>query len=52
MDVYQDYILVSYLPFVIHVYHVKIYGELTPSSKVDLQVVSYCGSFSSLHHFQ
>lgn len=45
MDVYQDYILVSYLPFVIHVYLVKIYGELTPSSKADLQVVSYSGSF-------
>lgn len=45
MDVYQDYILVSYLPFFIHVYHVKIYGELTPSSKADLQVVSYSGSF-------
>ncbi|ESQ43929.1 hypothetical protein EUTSA_v10005756mg [Eutrema salsugineum] len=38
MDVYQDYILVSYLPFIIHVYHVKIYGELTPSSKADLQL--------------
>ncbi|CAH8269381.1 unnamed protein product [Arabidopsis lyrata] len=34
----DDYILVSYLPFVIHVYHVKIYGELTPSSKADLQL--------------
>ncbi|EOA25322.1 hypothetical protein CARUB_v10018639mg [Capsella rubella] len=38
MDVYQDYILVSYLPFIIHVYHAKIYGELTPSSKADLQL--------------
>lgn len=38
MDVYQDYILVSYLPFIIHVYHVKLYGELTPSSKAYLEV--------------
>lgn len=45
MDVYQDYILVSYLPFIIHVYHVKIYGELIRSGTPYLQVVSYFGSF-------
>ncbi|KAG2258823.1 hypothetical protein Bca52824_078117 [Brassica carinata] len=38
MDVYQDYILVSYHPFIIHVYHVKLYGELTPSSKAYLEL--------------
>ncbi|XP_048597309.1 guanine nucleotide exchange factor subunit RIC1-like isoform X1 [Brassica napus] len=38
MDVYQDYVLVSYLPFIIHVYHVKLYGELTPSSKAYLEL--------------
>ncbi|VVB06503.1 unnamed protein product [Arabis nemorensis] len=38
MDVYQDYILVSYLPFIIHVYHVKIYGELIRSGTPYLQL--------------
>ncbi|XP_010544754.1 PREDICTED: RAB6A-GEF complex partner protein 1-like [Tarenaya hassleriana] len=38
MDVYQDYILVSYLPFDVQIFHVKICGELTPSSKPDLEL--------------
>ncbi|KAL5863447.1 hypothetical protein ACOSQ3_000961 [Xanthoceras sorbifolium] len=38
MDVYQDYILVTYRPFDVHIFHVKISGELTPSNTPDLQL--------------
>ncbi|XP_022770465.1 guanine nucleotide exchange factor subunit Rich-like isoform X3 [Durio zibethinus] len=38
MDVYEDYILVTYCPFDVHVFHVKLLGELTPSSTPDLQL--------------
>lgn len=38
MDVYLDYLLVTYLPFDVHIYHVKLSGELTPSSSPDLQL--------------
>ena len=38
MDVYQDYLLITYHPFDVHIYHVKITGELSPSSSPDLQV--------------
>lgn len=38
MDVYQDYLLVTYRPLDIHVFHVKITGELTPTSIPDLQL--------------
>ncbi|KAM7277274.1 hypothetical protein ACFE04_019140 [Oxalis oulophora] len=38
MDVYQDYILVTYRPFDVHIFHVKLNGELTPSSTPDLQL--------------
>ncbi|KAA8516077.1 hypothetical protein F0562_019256 [Nyssa sinensis] len=38
MDVYQDYILVTYRPFDVHIFHVKLSGELTPSSTTDLQL--------------
>ena len=38
MDVYEDYILVTYHPFDVHIFHVKLFGELTPSSTPDLQV--------------
>ncbi|XP_051147008.1 uncharacterized protein LOC127262396 [Andrographis paniculata] len=38
MDVYQDYLLVTYRPFDVHIYHVKITGELSPSSAPDLQL--------------
>lgn len=38
MDVYQDYLLVTYRPFVVHIFHVKIFGELTPLSTAHLQV--------------
>ncbi|XP_058222798.1 uncharacterized protein LOC131332520 isoform X4 [Rhododendron vialii] len=38
MDVYQDYLLVTYRPFDVHILHVKISGELTPSSTPDLQL--------------
>ncbi|KAG9157654.1 hypothetical protein Leryth_014165 [Lithospermum erythrorhizon] len=38
MDVYQDYLLVTYRPFDVHVYNVKLSGELTPSSTPDLRL--------------
>ncbi|CAL5382015.1 unnamed protein product [Camellia sinensis] len=38
MDVYQDYLLVTYHPFDVHIFHVKLSGELTPSSSPDLQL--------------
>ncbi|XP_055828019.1 uncharacterized protein LOC129896195 isoform X3 [Solanum dulcamara] len=38
MDVYQDYLLVTYRPFDVHIYHVKLSGELTPSSSPNLQL--------------
>ncbi|CAL0303289.1 unnamed protein product [Lupinus luteus] len=38
MDVYQDYILVTYMPFDIHIFHLKLFGELTPSGNPDLQL--------------
>lgn len=38
MDVYQDYLLVTYRPFDVHIFHVKLSGELTPSSTADLQL--------------
>lgn len=38
MDVYQDYILVTYRPFDVHIFHVKLFGELTPSGNPDLQL--------------
>lgn len=37
MDVYENYILVTYRPFDVHIFHVKLSGELTPSSTPDLQ---------------
>ncbi|KAJ9171414.1 hypothetical protein P3X46_014788 [Hevea brasiliensis] len=38
MDVYQDHILVTYRPFDVHIFHVKLFGELTPHSTPDLQL--------------
>ncbi|KAK6140623.1 hypothetical protein DH2020_025623 [Rehmannia glutinosa] len=38
MDVYQDYLLVTYRPFDVHIYHVRLTGELSPSSTPDLQL--------------
>ncbi|KAF8380184.1 hypothetical protein HHK36_027666 [Tetracentron sinense] len=38
MDVFQDYILVTYRPFDVHIFHVKISGELSPSSTPFLQL--------------
>ncbi|CAA0819359.1 Unknown protein [Striga hermonthica] len=38
MDVYQDYLLVTYRPFDVHIYHVNLNGELSPSSTPDLQL--------------
>lgn len=48
MDVYEDYILVTYRPFDLHIFHVKLFGELSPSSTPDLQVKEcYAVSFFS-----
>lgn len=41
MDVYQDYMLLTYRPFDVHIFHVKLFGELTPSGNPDLQVNAY-----------
>ncbi|XP_047307379.1 guanine nucleotide exchange factor subunit RIC1-like isoform X1 [Impatiens glandulifera] len=38
MDVYQDYLLVTYRPFDVHIFHVKLSGELTPSSRPNLEL--------------
>ncbi|KAJ0590406.1 putative transcription factor WD40-like family [Helianthus annuus] len=38
MDVYNDYLLVTYHPFDVHIYHVKVSGDLTPSSNPDIQL--------------
>ncbi|XP_062156067.1 uncharacterized protein LOC133863927 isoform X1 [Alnus glutinosa] len=38
MDVYQEYLLVTYQPFDVHIFHVNLLGELTPSSTPDLQL--------------
>ncbi|CAI8613188.1 unnamed protein product [Vicia faba] len=38
MDVYQDYILVTYRPFDVHIFNVKLFGELTPSGNPNLQL--------------
>ncbi|XP_048132652.1 guanine nucleotide exchange factor subunit RIC1 isoform X2 [Rhodamnia argentea] len=38
MDVYENYILVTYRPFDVHIFHVKLSGELTPCSTPDLQL--------------
>lgn len=38
MDVLQDYILVTYHPFDVHIFHIKLFGELSPSSNPVIQV--------------
>ncbi|KAM5574389.1 guanine nucleotide exchange factor subunit RIC1 [Rosa sericea] len=38
MDVYQDYILVTYRPFDVHIFHVKLFGELTPFTTPNLEL--------------
>ncbi|KAK2978497.1 hypothetical protein RJ640_006196 [Escallonia rubra] len=38
MDVYQNYLLVTYRPFDVHVYHVNLSGEMTPTTTPDLQL--------------
>ncbi|KAL1360481.1 hypothetical protein HN51_005866 [Arachis hypogaea] len=38
MDVYQDYVLVTYRPFDVHIFHVKLFGDLSPSGNPDLQL--------------
>jgi len=41
MDVYQDHMLLTYRPFDVHIFHVKLFGELSPSGSPDLQVNAY-----------
>ncbi|KAK1620633.1 hypothetical protein QYE76_026150 [Lolium multiflorum] len=38
MDVFQDYVLVTYSPFDVHIFHVIISGELSPASSPVLQL--------------
>ncbi|OEL29002.1 hypothetical protein BAE44_0009984 [Dichanthelium oligosanthes] len=38
MDVFQDYILVTYSPFDVHIFYVMISGELSPASNPVLQL--------------
>lgn len=38
MDVHQEYILVTYRPFDVHIFHLTLLGELTLSSTPELQV--------------
>ncbi|TVU28879.1 hypothetical protein EJB05_20415 [Eragrostis curvula] len=38
MDVFEDYILVTYSPFDVHIFHVMISGELSPASSPVVQV--------------
>ncbi|XP_062220514.1 uncharacterized protein LOC133919949 isoform X1 [Phragmites australis] len=38
MDVFQDYISVTYSPFDVHIFHVMITGELSPASSPVLQL--------------
>jgi hypothetical protein len=38
MDVFQDYILVTYSPFDVHIFHVMISGELSPASSPVVQL--------------
>ncbi|MQL96937.1 hypothetical protein Taro_029627, partial [Colocasia esculenta] len=38
MDVFDDYLLVTYRPFDVHIFHVKISGEISPSSTPVLQL--------------
>lgn len=39
MDVFQDYILITYRPFDIHIFYVKVSGELSPVGTPSLQVI-------------
>jgi hypothetical protein len=38
MDAFHDYILVTYNPFDVHIFNVKISGELTPAGSPHIQV--------------
>ncbi|XP_078157744.1 uncharacterized protein LOC144553444 isoform X3 [Carex rostrata] len=38
MDVFQNYILVTYNPFDVHIFHVKISGELVPAGSPVIQL--------------
>jgi hypothetical protein len=47
MDVFQDYILVTYSPFDVHIFHVVILGELSPASNPVLQVRFFMNNLQS-----
>ncbi|KAK9146414.1 hypothetical protein Sjap_006317 [Stephania japonica] len=38
MDVFEDYILVTYHPFDVHIFHVNVLGILSPSTNPSLQL--------------
>uniref|UniRef100_A0A1D1YHG6 Protein RIC1 n=1 Tax=Anthurium amnicola TaxID=1678845 RepID=A0A1D1YHG6_9ARAE len=38
MDAFDDYLLVTYRPFDVHIFHVKISGEISPSNTPVLQL--------------
>ncbi|CAN1762189.1 Guanine nucleotide exchange factor subunit RIC1 [Linum perenne] len=38
MDVFEDHILVTYRPFDVHIFHVRVYGELTPSTRPEIEI--------------
>lgn len=52
MDVFQDYILVTYRPFDVHIFHVNLLGELTPTSTpvVQLSTVRELSIMSAKSH--
>ena len=47
MDVFQDYVLVTYSPFDVHIFHVVILGELSPASNPVLQVMFFMSNLQS-----
>ena len=47
MDVFQDYVLVTYSPFDVHIFHVVILGELSPASNPVLQVMFFMNNLQS-----
>lgn len=40
MDIWQDYILVTYPPFDVHVFHARLSGKLSPTKTPTLQLVT------------
>lgn len=40
MDAFENYLLVTYRPFDVHIFQVDVLGELSPSSNPSLQVMN------------